>query len=101
MQPGQVHPARILSLDWSPVGDSLVTGCGDDSLRRIDATDGRIAWASPSVTWSGRLNVAWSRSGTRIASAGHDGTLAVVNQVGTGLYTVPYGARVFAVAFNP
>ena len=65
----------IHDVAWSPVGNVLATGSGDESTRLWDPADGRLISVLPDAGPACR--VAWSPDGGRIATSGHGARLAV------------------------
>lgn len=71
-------PSRaLISADWSPAGDRIVTGHGDGEVRVWDASTGKVVWhhaLAPVISPSGRtaypLSVMFSGDGRRVVAAG-------------------------------
>jgi WD40 repeat protein len=69
------HREAVWDAAWSPSGELVATGCGDEATRIWEASSGRLRSILADVGPVYRL--AWSPDGTRIATAGQGGRLTV------------------------
>jgi WD40 repeat protein/mono/diheme cytochrome c family protein len=64
-------------VSWSPDGTKIAVGCGDNSVRAIDAKKGdQVLYMLSHSDWS--LGTVFSHDGSHIASVGRDGTAKLI-----------------------
>ncbi|KAH7339312.1 quinon protein alcohol dehydrogenase-like superfamily [Rhizoctonia solani] len=78
-RPLKGHKGIVLSIQFSPDGDCIVSGSTDKTVRLWSTLNGRSI-AGPLDGHDGNVNsVAFSPDGTRIVSGAHDGTICIWN----------------------
>jgi hypothetical protein len=94
-------PDLVLSLAYSPDGETLVAGCSDRTLRFFDRTGRPTKVVRQHADWV--QSVAFNSAGTRLVSASRDRTARVLEAPDWHLSTTYQGheSPVLAAAFSP
>jgi WD40 repeat protein len=106
------HTDSIFGLAYSPDGTRLATASHDKTVKVWDAASGKLLMTLSKEghgdgvyggLFPGILDVAFSADGTRLASAGGDGTVVVWDAMtGKELFTLPSnGNGIINLAFSP
>lgn len=102
----QTHP-WVNRVGWSPDGKHIIS-CDQtsDPSRTVTVQIWEVATGNTLVTYRGHKNgiyaVAWSPDGSRIASAGYDGTLQIWEAIsGTAIANYRGNAFLFGLSWSP
>jgi WD40 repeat protein len=61
------HTCTVITIEWSPDGNYLVSGSADETARVWDTNTGELITVTPRVTRSERVDQSWNPDGTLIA----------------------------------
>ena len=99
---GESHVGPVLSISFSPNGQSIVSGSDDTTVRLWETATGKhvkLFFSHLGPIW----DVEFDRKGKRIVSASGDGT-AIVWDIATGAAKAPFTGHdgpVYSAAFSP
>lgn len=95
-------PAQVFSVAYSPDGQRIATGSGDNTVRQWDAVTGEEIGAPFTLHENQVVSVAYSPDGRRIASGSADNTVRLWNSAtGEQIWEGKQDLAVTVVAFSP
>ena len=91
---------QIRALAFTSDGSRLYASSGDRHLYALRVSDGSLIWSADSGSFSWD-HIAITADGSRLATAGKDGTVRVFGSDGTLIWSRSFGAYVPQVDFSP